>query len=216
MRKRLSLKTRRPDLSADVFRAHYEYRHIPMGLAHVGVFQWRKYVRNYIQTPLEGGPYFDCVTEFWVADDYDDTRLNDFVRSEAFQPLNEDDEHFLDISKRFSLELDSKVLAGNAAPDDAAKTMLLWRSGGGNMRAAHEAVASLLDALGDQMLHASLDVSRALSPGAAPFDSILTLWTKTPLNAADFAGKGPDGPRYIANIDAVETPRSQLYPGAFH
>ena len=215
MRKRLSLKTRRPDLSSEVFRAHYEYRHIPMGLAYVGVFQWRKYIRNYIQAPLEGGPYFDCVTEFWTADDYDDARLNDFVKSEAFRPLDQDDKHFLDISKRFSLDIDSETLVGSSAPEGAAKAMLLWRSGGGNMRAAHDAVAPLIDALSDQTLHATLDVSRTQSPDTAPFDSVLTLWSREVLTGADFAGQGPRGRRYIANIDAVETPRSQLYPGAF-
>lgn len=216
MRKRLSLKTRRPDLSVEVFRAHYEYRHIPMGLAHVGVFQWRKYVRNYIARPIEGVPYFDCVTEFWTDDDYDDAQLGAFVKSDAFQPLDQDDAHFLDITKRFSLDLDSEVLAGAPAPDEGAKTMLLWRSGGGNMRAAYNSVAPLLEALGAQALHAHLDVSRTPSPDAAPFDSILTLWSKAPLTSADFAGQGPKGQRYIANIDAVETPRAQLYPGTFH
>jgi len=216
MRKRLSLKTRRPDLDVEVFRAHYEYRHIPMGLAHVGVFQWRKYVRNYIQTTIEGAPYFDCVTEFWIADDYDDALLHDFVKSEAFQPLDQDDNLFLDISKRFSLDLESEIIAGAKEPETGAKTMLLWRSGGGDMKTARNAVTPVVEALADRTLFATLDVSRAPSPDAAPFDSILTLWTKTPLTGADFAGKGPSGPRYIANMDAVETPRTLLYPGAFH
>jgi len=216
MRKRLSLKTRRPDLSTEVFRAHYEYRHIPMGLAHVGVFQWRKYVRNYIQTPLEGAPFFDCVTEFWTDADYNDALLSDFVKSDAFRPLDEDDRHFLDISKRFSLDLDSEILAGAGAPEEGAKTMLLWRSGGGDIRAARAAIADLLHALGHQTLHAGLDVSRTPSPESAPFDSVLSLWTKRQLTAADFAGFGPEGARYIANIDAIETPRSQLFPRTLH
>lgn len=216
MRKRLSLKTRRPDLSAEVFRAHYEYRHIPMGLAHVGVFQWRKYVRNYIHAPLEGAPFFDCVTEFWTADDYDDALLQDFVKSEAFQPLDQDDHLFLDISKRFSLDLESEVLAGATEPEGSAKTMLLWRSGGGDMNTARNAVAPVVEALADRTQFATLDVSRSLSPDTAPFDCILTLWTKAPLTGADFSGRGPSGPRYIANIESVETPRTQLFPGAFH
>lgn len=215
MRKRLSLKTRRRDLSVEVFRAHYEYRHIPMGLAHVGVFQWRKYVRNYIQTLLEGEPYFDCVTEFWTADDYDDARFNAFVKSDAFQPLNEDDGLFLDVSKRYSLDLESEVLVGATEPETSTKTMLLWRAGD-EMNTARNAVAPVVEALADRTLYATLDVSRSRSPDAAPFDCILSLWTKTPLTGADFIGKGPSGPRTIANIDAVETPRSQLYPGAFH
>mgnify|MGYP001227107960 CR=1 FL=1 len=215
MRKRLSLKTRRRDLSAEVFRAHYEYRHIPMGLAHVGVFQWRKYVRNYIQTPLEGEPYFDCVTEFWTADDYDDALLQDFVKSEAFQPLDQDDHLFLDITKRFSLDLKSEVLAGATEPEGSAKTMLLWRAGS-ELNTARNAVAPVVEALADRTLFATLDVSRSPSPDAAPFDCILTLWTKTPLTGADFIGRGPSGPRYIASIESVETPRAQLFPGAFH
>lgn len=216
MRKRVSLKTRRPDLSVEVFRAHYEYRHIPLGLAHVDAFQWLKYVRNYIAAPIEGAPWFDCVTEFWTADDYDDALLHAFVKSDAFRPLDEDDPHFLDISKRFALDLDTETLIGAPAPEEAAKSMLLWRSGGGDMRAAQDAVWPVLEGLQTQTLHATLDVSRRPSADSAPFDSILTLWTKAPLIAADFEGKGPTGQRYIASIDSVETPRSLLYPRALH
>jgi hypothetical protein len=216
MRKRLSLKTRRPDLDVEVFRAHYEYHHIPMGLAHLGLFQWRRYVRNYIESLLEGKPYFDCITEFWVADDYDDALLQDFVKSEAFKPLDQDDNLFLDISKRFSLDLMSVILAGAKEPETGVKTMLLWREGGGDMNMARNAVAPVMEALANRTKFATLDVSQNPSPDTAPFDCILTLWTEAPFTGADFAGKGPAGPRTILNIDAVETPRAQLYPGAFH
>src|SRR5207249_1442203 len=67
MLKTLSLKTRRPDLSAAEFRRHYEERHVPLGLGFQDRFGWRKYARNHVARVRSGEVTFDCLTEFWVA-----------------------------------------------------------------------------------------------------------------------------------------------------
>jgi uncharacterized protein (TIGR02118 family) len=57
---------RRPDLTFEQFRQHYEGIHVP--LAEQKLTYLRGYVRNYLE-PREGVEHpFDCVTELWFDD----------------------------------------------------------------------------------------------------------------------------------------------------
>lgn len=57
---------RRPDLTFDEFRAHYEGTHVPLALSRLGYL--RRYIRNYFP-PREGvSQPCDCVTELWFDD----------------------------------------------------------------------------------------------------------------------------------------------------
>lgn len=108
MLKAIVLLKRKPGLTPEEFRDHYENRHVPLvrrTLTTIG-----RYTRNYLDTQslsagreegASGGPvpYFDVITEVWFADQaaYDGfvEALSDPAVSET---LREDEERFLDRS----------------------------------------------------------------------------------------------------------------------
>lgn len=212
MRKRLSIKTRRPDLSRSEFRTYYETRHVPLGLSFIEHFKWLRYVRNHVRSTRGGLVTFDCFAEFWVADDADDEALYKFLRSEDFRRLDLDDRQFLDISRRLSFEVREVVLL----PDDAApagrrsKTVLMWKQGA-NPREVPETLASRIVAhLGPALYSAVLDVALPPVPEESPFDAFLSM---------EYAGASPleidpqllPGARWaLVEVDPVETPREKL------
>jgi uncharacterized protein (TIGR02118 family) len=63
--KTVGLMPRRPDISRDAFRDHYENRHAPLAL---GKFPFVKYIRNHVVASDPDPVGFDCLSEFWVGD----------------------------------------------------------------------------------------------------------------------------------------------------
>ena len=98
MAKLVVLTKRKPGLSREDFREHYEEVHKPLALKFFKNF--RRYVRNYIiPAPGREEPEFDCITEIW----YDsveaanaDMRL---WKSEAGEIVSDDNESFQDTSR---------------------------------------------------------------------------------------------------------------------
>ena len=205
MRKRISLKTRRPDLSVREFRDHYENRHVPLGLGFIDRFQWRRYVRNHVAS-VGGSPIgFDCYSEFWVDDGFDDASLESFIQSADFAVLNEDDRRFLDVTERASFDVEEWVVKPSREKDSASgKTAVLW-SRGEEARDARSVARAIVDSLGDSLLAASLDMSIGPVPRALPFDTLLTL---TFARSGQVVLESPGEPacRYsVLEIEAAET-----------
>ena len=57
------LVSRRPDVSREDFRAHYEAVHAPLAASHLPHLV--RYVRNYVVDEFRAGVECDCITEFW-------------------------------------------------------------------------------------------------------------------------------------------------------
>lgn len=172
MRKRISLKTRRPDLSPDEFRFYYEHHHVPLGLGFIEDFQWRRYVRNHVLS-VHGRPVdFDCITEFWVDDDADDHALQRFIESPRFRVLADDDQNFLDVSRRLSFEVRETTLrSGLENTQPPSHLALSWK---GNSVSDPQGQADyLVDRLGARSSHLVLNRAIGALPAAAPFDSVL-------------------------------------------
>lgn len=222
MRKRISLKTRRPGLTLEAFRDHYESRHVPLGLAHVDRFQWRRYVRNYVVEALGIPVAFDGYAEFWVDDDADDEALARFVASPEFAALHEDDARFLDVGARFSAEVVAVPFeaaagrtreAGAAKTDDAEKVVMLWTAGAGVAGESAACAARITASLADRVVAATLE--QVLDPApTAPFDTLLTMFLAE-ARAADIPlGAMPGSPWSLLTLDPVETPADRLFGGA--
>jgi uncharacterized protein (TIGR02118 family) len=69
----IAILSRRPDISFETFRHHYETSHVPLVKALMGD-SLSAYVRNYRNAranpfPVGPGAEFDCVTEFHFADE---------------------------------------------------------------------------------------------------------------------------------------------------
>ena len=229
MRKRISIKTRRPGLSPEAFREHYEGRHVPLGLRYVDRFQWRRYVRNYVVAVAGASVGFDAYTEFWVDDDADDEALARFVASPDFAELDEDDRRFLDVTARFSgevvrlpFEADLAGATGESpgldaeradAAETAEKVALLWTSGAAPATEASACAARITRSLGDRLVDATLE--RVLDPPqTAPFDTLLTM-RLVDAGAARMPREAmPGGPWSWLTLDPVETPADRLFGGA--
>ena len=86
---------RKPGLTHEQFRAHYESTHAPLARR---VLPWLdRYTRNFL-TPFPGQPEppYDCVTEFWFKDEAALRASIEWTRSEAGQVLARDEENFMD------------------------------------------------------------------------------------------------------------------------
>ncbi len=222
MRKRISIKTRRPGLSPDAFRDHYENRHVPLGLGYVDRFQWRRYVRNYVVDVLGRPVAFDAYTEFWVDDDADDEALAQFVASPEFAALHEDDARFLDVEARFSCEVVTVPIeiapegsrnADATRGEAAEKVTLLWTSDGEATAESAAHASAITTALAGRVLDATLE--QVLDPPpTAPFDTLLTLFL-CDARAVDVpVDRLPMGSWSLLTLDPVETPADRLYGGA--
>jgi EthD domain len=65
--KTLALIARRPDITRDAFRDHYEDIHAPLAVRTL-LEGTTRYVRNHLRDELFGQPAFDVVSAFWYRD----------------------------------------------------------------------------------------------------------------------------------------------------
>ncbi|MBM4445192.1 MAG: EthD family reductase [Chloroflexi bacterium] len=101
MVKAVALLRRKPGLSLEEFRRHYEEVHAPLAKR---LFPFmRKYMRNYVTaapfSPAGQEPRFDCITEEWF-DDMEAVRtMMDIYASETGRPIREDEKALFDMAK---------------------------------------------------------------------------------------------------------------------
>jgi hypothetical protein len=206
VRKRISLKTRRPDLSRREFRQHYEQEHVPLGLQFIDHFRWRRYLRNHVVS-VTGIPIgFDCYAEFWVDEDFDDRSLEVFIRSPDFGVLNEDDRRFLDTSKRLAFDVGEHPLV--AGPDEAGaatKVAIIWKNGSESSDEEEFVSERIIDSLGDRIVSAVLDKVNGAIPPNAPFDRLLTLGIRDEDPIVLDQVVRPDGGASVIVVDPIET-----------
>ena len=101
MVKAIALLKRKPGLSPEEFRKHYEEIHAPLAKK---LFPFmRKYVRRYVIaapfSPADTEPKFDCITEEWLDDTEAFKRMLDIYMSEAGRPIREDEKELFDMTK---------------------------------------------------------------------------------------------------------------------
>lgn len=100
MVKGIALLKRKPGLSPEEFRRHYEEVHAPLIRRHLPCI--RKYVRNYVTVqpfPTAGEADFDCVTEQWFDNMDGFQEMADAMSGDAGRAIRADERTFLDRSK---------------------------------------------------------------------------------------------------------------------
>jgi len=101
MVKGIALLKRKPGLTPEEFRKHYEESHAPLALKVVPTI--KRYVRNYITTVAftAGGeePLFDCITEQWFDDMEGLQAMMAIGGTDAGRAIAEDERKFLDRKK---------------------------------------------------------------------------------------------------------------------
>jgi len=206
VRKRISLKTRRPDLSRRKFREHYEGEHVPLGLEFIDHFQWRRYVRNHVVSATGVSIDFDCYAEFWVDEDFDDRSLEAFIRSPEFSVLNEDDRRFLDIGKRLSFEVEEhSLMVGHDEGSAVRKVAITWKDGSVDLEEGSLVAQRIVDSFGDRIVSAVLDTLTGSIPPDTPFDRLVTLGVRDedPI-VLDLVVRPPGGASVIV-VEPIET-----------
>ncbi|MEM9175815.1 MAG: EthD domain-containing protein [Myxococcota bacterium] len=90
----LSLIKRRPDLSREAFRDHYETVHAPLALPYMDGLV--RYVRYHLDAELLGEVRFDVLSAFWYRDAESTARLMAILASDEGKPILEDELTFMD------------------------------------------------------------------------------------------------------------------------
>lgn len=90
----LSLIKRRPDITRDAFREHYETVHAPLALPFMDGLE--RYVRYHLEAELVGETSFDVISAFWYRDAESTAKLMEVLASEAGKPILEDELTFMD------------------------------------------------------------------------------------------------------------------------
>jgi uncharacterized protein (TIGR02118 family) len=109
MVKIIALIKRRADLPRSEFRRHYEEIHAPLALRHLD--QMSGYVRNHVSAELAGGPAgFDCLSEFWYADQAALQRLLAYLESDAAEPILRDELSFMSKAENVFFPVEEQVV----------------------------------------------------------------------------------------------------------
>lgn len=116
MIKMVVLIKRRPDLTLEEFCAHYERKHAPLaaGAIPADVAEAIKhYGQNHAVRIGRGttDPPYDCVTEFEFDDLAGLKRWTDWYSSEEGKVLRDDEERFMDISRRVVIVTDERPVS---------------------------------------------------------------------------------------------------------
>ncbi len=90
----LSLIKRRPDITRDAFREHYETVHAPLALPLMEGLA--RYVRYHLEAELRGEIGFDVISAFWYRDAESTAKLMETLASDAGKPILEDELTFMD------------------------------------------------------------------------------------------------------------------------
>lgn len=93
MIKTLAFIERRPDLSREAFREHYESVHAPLALPLLEGL--RRYVRYHVEEVLHGDVHFDVLTAFWYRDESATNRIFEKLAGEEGAAIVEDEGRFM-------------------------------------------------------------------------------------------------------------------------
>ena len=219
MIKLLSLKTRLPGTTREAFRRHYEERHIPLGLGFIDRFRWRKYARNHVVAVHAGEVDFDCLTEFWFGSPADQESTRVFAASPEFRVLDDDDERFLDVTRRLSFPLEEQSIAGLRPVHDAAGTRRFAAifscpdptRGDAFAKAISSEVRRIASKPGLERTRVSLDLRAMADPRASEFAAIVSTWSApgdSPVRLSGWADHAPDAE---VELEVIETPAERLW-----
>jgi uncharacterized protein (TIGR02118 family) len=100
MIKAISMHKRKPGMSIEEFRKHYEEIHVPLGLKYFPAL--KEYRRNYVVHPPGGKELdFDVITEYWYGsmEDYQAAMAFWKGNPDAAKEIHNDELSFRDESK---------------------------------------------------------------------------------------------------------------------
>jgi hypothetical protein len=206
--KTIALFSRRPEISREQFRDHYETVHAPLAARHV---PFAKYVRSYLVASDEAG--FDVLTEFWREPMSEAERDN---LSPGRAALKADGERLI-ADRRFYASAEERLIAGAPRAIDTGpvrRYALLLNRPPDIAEAAFTTFVNnwaLRLFSGNSLTRVTLDIVRPQNGGTFPADAIVSLW---PNRRFEDGGLGP-APAVVAlggilALEVCETPKEEL------
>ena len=127
----LALIVRRPDVSREDFRAHYEEVHAPLALPHMtGLVH---YLRNHVCEEVNGcQPGFDVMTEFTYSSAEDVKHIFNVLQSPEGEPILRDELSFMDKPRNTFFAIGEPVLRAGSdeVPGNSVKLAALVKGAG--------------------------------------------------------------------------------------
>ena len=122
----LAFIVRRPDVTRDAFREHYEEIHVPTALPFLAGITG--YVRHHIREALHGAPHFDCMSAFDYRDEAAVQAVLKRVQSPEAEVLRRDELTFMDVPRNHYFAVrEAAPWRGGAAPAAAAHVLACVR-----------------------------------------------------------------------------------------
>ena len=176
--KTLALIVRRPDLTRDEFRAHYEDTHAPLAIDTVleGV---TRYLRHHLDAVREGEVGFDVATSFWYRDVAAALAVQARLETPQGEAILRDETTFMDRAANTFFAVTERPVLGDATAGAHRCFLALARHGNDSARdeflAYHE--RELLPALCDSAKPRFVLDNIAIAAGGGPpaFDVVTEL-----------------------------------------
>jgi len=196
----LALIVRRPDVSRQEFRDHYEDVHAPLALPFMKGL--KHYLRNHVAEALNGvEPGFDVMTEFGYAGAEDVEHIVGILESPEGEPIRRDELTFMDTQRNtfFAIGDPVVVAGGEQVLGGAVKVAALAKT------AAEGAFAPLLAA---GPLRAVTHAVLGGPHGEPPWDEVAFFWySPDALEDERLRAWAPDATRAaLLRVEACQTP----------
>ena len=168
MMKSICLLSRKEGANREAFHGYYESNHAPLA---IGLFPFRKYVRNHLLLDADLDLDFDTISEFWFDDVADILAL---MKGDIGARMKADEIKFMNQTLIRSSGSEEHLLRGprRGSDDGAAKTAILLK------RAADVSPEAFRDAV--KVWGAALPANRVsldiIIPWAAPWPSEAVVW----------------------------------------
>ena len=189
--KTLALIVRRPDLTRDAFRTHYEDTHAPLAMETV-MEGTTRYVRHHVAAEIHGSPFFDVLTAFQYRDAASAAKLMGRLQTEQGERIIADEHTFMDRDRNTFFAVEERPISG--AEDRSAGLLLvaLVKAPADEGRGAFvrryeaEAIPALLDATKEPVWCLQ---NRALAGGgpAPAFDAVTQVHAGGDAGLSDWA-----------------------------
>lgn len=219
MLKIIALIKRRTDMPRSEFRRHYEEIHAPLALQHLD--QMSAYVRNHVTGERVGGPAgFDCLSEFWYADQAALERLLAYLQSDAAEPIRHDELSFMSKAENVFFPVDEQLVLEDrraVASSAVSKIVVLAARSQGEplgsfLRRYGAALPAWLEGL-PQPLQCTQNIVLHRAEAPSPWDAITMLWHHTQQAELLFTAAPPGVERcLIVSVSECKTPLRESKP----
>jgi len=162
--KTVGLMPRKPDITRERFRTHYEDRHAPLAISK---FPFDKYVRNHVVSSDPDPVGFECLSEFWV-DKVDE--IYKLMAGPIGDIMREDELRFTDQPNIGPAVAEETLVAGPARTverDMSTREILLLRPADGVSNAAFK---ESVIGWGKALAAASPNIQRITFDSVVPFE----------------------------------------------